>query len=104
MMVEILDLHAALQQTEQGLAVAVQGDVEDDDAVAGLRRYAIEQLDVALDAGHQDRRQRRRQAQLMQGADPVGVAIENVAMTQGPQLPAGLERALTQHNKARTQL
>ena len=91
MVIEILDLHAARQQTEQGLAVAVQGDVEHGDAVAGLGRHAIEQLDVALDAGHQHGRQRRRQAQLVQGADPVGIAIEDVVMAQGPQLPAGSE-------------
>ena len=95
-MIEILDAHAPLEQAQQGLAVAVQRDVEHGDAVAGLRRDAIEQLDVALDAGHQDRGQRSGQAQLVQGADSVGIAVEDVVMAQGLPLPAGLDPARTQ--------
>ncbi|HTO49958.1 MAG TPA: hypothetical protein VML91_20150 [Burkholderiales bacterium] len=77
-MVEPLHRDAALEQPLQRRAVAVERDVEHGDAVARAGVGALEERDVALRAGDEAAFGRRRKAELVQGAEPVGVAVEDV--------------------------
>src|SRR5262245_16083377 len=78
MMVEIADARARNQGTCDGGAVRVERDVEHGQLVAAHRRATLDQPDLAFRAGDELGLARLREAQLMQGADPVGVAIEDV--------------------------
>jgi len=86
-MIEILNPHATGQQSEQGVAVYLERDVEHGDTVAGLRIDARKQGDVALGAAHADAVGRvfsgPREAQLVQRAQAVGVAVEDIEVAHG---------------------
>jgi hypothetical protein len=78
-MVEVEDVDSRGEQGFEAPAIAVEGDVENGDAIAGPGIDAVQQPDVALGAGDQRRLVARlREADLVQGADSVGVAVENV--------------------------
>ena len=83
MVVEIGDAAAAVEDALQGRGVAVERDVEHGDVERGRLGQARQQCDVALDAADQVRRLRVGQAQLVQRANTVGVAVENVVGQAG---------------------
>ncbi|MBK7473017.1 MAG: hypothetical protein IPI73_22740 [Betaproteobacteria bacterium] len=80
-MVEVLDPHAAREQAQQRGAIRVERNVERGHRVAGPRGDTLEQADITLDARDQSRRARRGQAQLVQRAEAVGIAVEHVEMS-----------------------
>ena len=77
-MVEILDARAQLQRPRHGDGIAAQRNIENGQAVARLRIDARHEGDVALDAGDQLGVAGFIQPQLVQRADTVGVAVEDV--------------------------
>ena len=78
MMVEPRDVDAACEQDIERRPVDVERDVEHRDAVAFARVDALEQADVALRAGDEMAVPRRGESKLMQCAQPVGIAVEDV--------------------------
>ena len=78
MVIEIAHARANLQCAEQRCAIDIQRDVEHREIVAGLRRNLCKQRYVALGAGYQRGCARLGEPQLLQGAQSVGVAIEDV--------------------------
>ena len=83
-MVEVADLHACLEQREERDPVHVERDVEDGAAIAALRGagHLREQRDVALDAGDERPGGRAVETQLLERAETVGVAVEDIAVVQ----------------------
>ncbi len=79
-MVVVVDTHAAVEEREQRGAIRIDGDVERRHRVPTLRRNALEQRNVALDAGHERGLARRIEAQLEQRADAVSIAVERIEM------------------------
>ena len=78
MVIEIPHPGPCRQDPLQGVAILVQGQVEDGDLVPGLGLHPDQQADVPFDAGHQDRILCVRQVQLLEGAEAVGVAVEDI--------------------------
>ncbi|VWB40194.1 hypothetical protein BUB20358_01769 [Burkholderia ubonensis] len=76
--IEVRDVDAAVEQRRQRGAVRVERDVEHGHGVAAHGRHAREQRDVAFRPGHENRRGRRCEPQLLQRADAVRVAVEYV--------------------------
>ena len=70
---------------ERGV-IAVEGDVEHRDPVARRAVDALEERDLALRAGDEQAFRRRREPELVQGAEPVGVAVEDVELRRAAQL------------------
>ena len=81
--IEVLPRDATLEQRLQRRPIARHRDIEHGRAVARLCADAREQCDVALDAGDQHRLARLVEAELVQRAQPVGVAVEYVVMGHG---------------------
>ena len=77
-MVEILDGCTPMQRPRHGGGIAAQRNIENGQAVARLRIDACHQPDVAFDAGDQLGVAGFIQPQLVQRADAVGVAVEDV--------------------------
>ena len=77
-MIEPPDRRAAREQPLERGAIAVERDVEHGDAVAGPRIDALEERDVALRPGDEHGVERRREPELVQCTEPVGVAVEDV--------------------------
>src|SRR6266403_2983980 len=78
MMVEIAHRHPGAEQSEQGGAVPVERDVEYRDFVTCYRVDALEQPDIAFDAGDERRISGLAEPELLQSAYAVGVAVECV--------------------------
>jgi len=78
MVVEVTAARAAREQPLQRVNIARKGDVEHGDRVARLRLNALEQRDIALRPGDQHARPRLGKAQLVQRADAIGIAVENI--------------------------
>ena len=51
--------------------------------IAALRRHALEQRDVTFHAGDEHRLERRFQPELVQSAQAVGIAVEDVELGHG---------------------
>ncbi len=83
MVIEILHAHAAGKKRDQRVVIGGRGNVQHGHRVARLRRHALQQRDVALDSGHQHRGTRLFETKLMQRADAVGVAVEDVVVRHG---------------------
>ena len=79
-MIEILATHAACEQLRQRRRVGFERDVEHRDRIARLRIDALQQLDVALDTGDALGIPWCRHSQLMQRAQTVGIAVENIVV------------------------
>ncbi len=77
-MIEPLDGDAARKQPLERGAIAVERDVEHRDAVARHGVDALEERDVALRAGDERGIERRSEPKLVQRAEAVGVAVEDV--------------------------
>ena len=92
MVIEIADMRARFEQLVQRVAVFRQGDVEHGDAVACLGLDPFQQADVTLGPGDQLGIGWIGQAQLVQRADAVGIAVENVNERHGGQGREGVER------------
>ena len=78
--VEVADLHARLEEGEQRGPVHVERDVEHRAAIASGALHPPEQGDVALDAGDERAGRRAVETQLLERAQTVGVAVEDVAV------------------------
>ena len=78
MVIEIAYPRPNLQGAEQGFPIAVQRDIENSEFVAWFGGHAREQGYVALDAGYQRGCARIGEPELVQRAQSVGVAIEDV--------------------------
>ncbi len=78
--VDVADARAGREQPLDVVAVAAVGDVEHRHRIARARVDAGEQRVVALDSRHECRRAGARQPQLLQRADAVGVAVEDVVV------------------------
>ena len=78
MVIEIAHARADLQCAEQRCAIDIQRDVEHREIVAAARRNLCKQRYVALDAGYERACARIGEPELVQGAQSVGVAIEDV--------------------------
>ena len=76
--VEIAHRCAAPEQPEQGGAVAVERDVERGHRITCLRVDTFEQRDIALHAGHERGFSGLDEAQLLQRAQAVSVAVKGV--------------------------
>src|SRR5262249_60092106 len=76
--IEISDRDPGVEQAQEVTPVLVQRDVKDRDRVAALARNAAQQRDVPLDPGHEARRLRVFETELLQGANPVGIPVERV--------------------------
>jgi hypothetical protein len=63
-------------------AIRFQRNVEHRNFISGPGLYASEQLDIALDSSDEFRVARLGKPQLMQGADAVGVTVEDVIESQ----------------------
>jgi len=63
-------------------AIRFQRNVEHRNLISATGAYASEQLDITLDSGNEFRVARLGKAQLMQGADAVGVTVEDVIESQ----------------------
>jgi hypothetical protein len=87
--IEITHPGARRQQAIQGPPVFFQGDVQRPDLIAGLGRHPRQEADIPLDPGHQDGVARVLQAQLLQGAEAIGIAVEDIKTGHG-----GLPRRL----------
>ncbi|MGC2517949.1 MAG: hypothetical protein WA373_02430 [Burkholderiales bacterium] len=81
--VEVAHARAARKQRLESVPVAVERDVEHGDQVAATGIDSLEEPDIVLGAGHQERIGRLVEAQLLQRAQPVGIAIENVEAAHG---------------------
>jgi hypothetical protein len=94
-MVEILHRHAEREHGLQRRAVGGERDVEHRRRIPGSRVDALEQTDVALGAGDEHRFQRLLEPELVQRAQAVGVAVENVVVGHRRQPRGGrLERTM----------
>jgi hypothetical protein len=78
MVIEILDGRAHMQRSRNRGCIAAMGNIKDGQAVAGLCIDAGDQSDVTFDAGDQLGVARLVQPQLVQRADAIGVAVEDV--------------------------
>ena len=90
MVVGIENAHALLQQGDQGIAIFVERDIEHGDFVAGDRVDALQQIDIAFQAGNAIRIARLLQTQLLQRANTIGIAVENIVI--GHSLLGGFVR------------
>jgi hypothetical protein len=77
-MIEVTHLHAAIQQTLQGIPVLVQGHVEDGHRIAVRGVHSPQQGDIPLDTRHQRRFPRLGEPKLLKGTDAVRITVENV--------------------------
>mgnify|MGYP003390279547 CR=1 FL=1 len=77
-MIEVENVDVALQQISQCSGVNVQRDIAHRHRIARLGTHAPQQIDFALWPGDERGLNRIRQAQLVQRADAVRVAIKNV--------------------------
>ena len=77
-MVEIAHQRPGPEQSEQGGAVLVERDVEHRDFITCYRVDALEQPDIAFDAGDERCISGLAETQLLQSAYAVGVAVECV--------------------------
>ena len=96
----IVDGDAAFEQREQRRPVRIDGNVERRHGIASPRGDALEQRDVALDAGDERRVARRIEPQLKQRADAVGIAVERVEMAHAVPDPSGVapKRGIAAHD------
>ncbi|MNT17177.1 hypothetical protein D3C72_1523150 [compost metagenome] len=81
--VEVIHLRTRGEQPQQPVAVLFERDVQRGHGIAGAGVDPLEQADIALDAGDQRRSARRCEAQLLQGAQAVGVAVEGKVSGHG---------------------
>jgi hypothetical protein len=79
--IEILDADAAVEQGDERGAVDGHRDIERGDRIARLRGDPLQQRNIPLDTGHENRILRRGEPKLMQCADAVGIAVEYVKMS-----------------------
>ena len=84
-MVEVLHDHAPIEQRDKRVVIGRGGYVECRHGIAALRGYALKQRNVALDARDEHRLRRGLQPELMQRAQPVGIAVEHVELGHGRQ-------------------
>src|SRR3982750_2618576 len=78
MMIEVAAARAAGKHLLQPCGIGRKRDGANSYFIAGLRFHAFEQRDVALHAGDENTRSGLAQAQLMESADAVGIAVENI--------------------------
>ena len=78
MVVEVTYPRARIEHAHQRFTIDLERDVEHGDLVAAPGIHPRQQFDVALGAGDQDRLAWLGQAQLVQRAQTVRIAIENV--------------------------
>ena len=76
--IEVAQLRAGLQCRGHRVCIARERYVEHGDFVASGRFDTPEQRNVALHTGNQFRRARLLQPQLMQRADAIRIAVENI--------------------------
>jgi hypothetical protein len=76
--IEVAHLRAGGEQPVQCLTVLRQRNVEHGNAVARLGLNPLQQADIALGSGDQHGIGGLDQAQLVQGTDAVGIAVEDV--------------------------
>src|SRR5215510_13337819 len=76
--IEVTATGAACEQPCEIASVDGKGNIQHRELVAGLRLHAIEQADVALDAGDENALPRFVEPQLVQRANAVRVAVEDV--------------------------
>ncbi len=91
-MVEVLDTDAAREKRRNAgrlTAIEMSSAVTESPAWAA---HALQQCDVALDAGDEGRLFGIREPQLMQRADAVRIAVEGIEMRHGRCLLPGRER------------
>ena len=81
--VEVVHLRTGGEQPQQPVAVLFERDVQRRHGIAGAGVDPLEQPDIALDAGDERRIARRCKAQLLQGAQAVGVAVEGKVACHG---------------------
>ncbi|CAM2143417.1 hypothetical protein PT2222_150015 [Paraburkholderia tropica] len=87
MVVEVLDVHALVQQGVDRFAVGVERDVEHRERVALVRFHSLDECDVALHPGDQRGLARPGESKLMQRANAVRVAVEYIEMRHVPNNP-----------------
>ena len=78
MVIKPADVVALLQQLLEGIAVAVERNVENGDLAITSFPDALQQLNITLDSGDEFRFRRFRKPELVQGAQPIGIAVEAV--------------------------
>ena len=78
MMVEIGHFRPGVEDPHQVLPVDVQGHVHDRHGVSRLRKNPAKQLNVAFHPRDEGARRRVRQPPLLQSAEAVGIAVEDV--------------------------
>src|SRR5690349_8240679 len=71
---------AAVEERQQRGSIAVERDVEDGDDVAVRGAHRLQQRDVALEPGDDGGVEGIGEAQLLQRADTVRVAVEHVVV------------------------
>lgn|SRR6185436_983251 len=80
--IEIAATHSRIEHAHEVRAIRFQGNIEHRDLVPARRFHTREQFDVALDSGYEFRVARLGKAKLMQGAEAVGVTVEDVIESQ----------------------
>jgi hypothetical protein len=83
MMIAILHVHSSVEQPDECVMIGRRRYVEHGHRVAALRRHALEQRHVAFHAGDEHRLERRLQPKLVQSAQAVGIAVEDVELGHG---------------------
>ena len=81
MMVEVAHPGAPGEEPLQGRPVRFQRQVQDRDLIPLPGVHPGQEGDVPLDPRHQGGGEGFRQAQLLQGAQPVGIAIEDIVIS-----------------------
>src|SRR5579872_3017640 len=91
-MIEVFNLDSALKQSKQRGPIGIQRNVQYRHRTVPPDRNATEQRHVALDTRYQQGLQWLREAQLVQSANSIGVAIEHIVMlhTLSPDLVSGI--------------
>ena len=77
MVIEVTHAHAALEERAHRRRIGVERQVEHRKVVAALRVQAPYEIDVALHARKEGGGRPIFQAELLQGAQPIGVAVED---------------------------
>ena len=78
MMIEIAHASTGIEHSGESVCVTLHRNVQHRELVAGAGLDAFEQPDFAFDAGHEFGRARRRESKLVQRAEPVRIAVENI--------------------------
>ena len=78
MVIKPADVVALLQQLLEGIAVAVERNVENGDLAITSFPDALQQLNITLHSGDEFRFRRFRKPELVQGAQSIGITVEAV--------------------------